>query len=89
MGLAINYTGARAHAVIAESLEVSPFGKILFSSDAFGLPELYYLGAKLFREGLSRVLSNFHKESNWPLEECHRVARMISYENAARLYKVE
>ena len=89
VGLAINYTGARAHAVIAESLEVSPFGKILFSSDAFGLPELYYLGAKLFREGLSRVLSNFHKESNWPLEECHRVARMISYENAARLYEVE
>lgn len=89
VGLAINYTGARAYAVIAESLEVSPFGKILFSSDAFGLPELYYLGAKLFREGLTRVLSSFHEEANWPLEECYRVARMISYENAARLYKVD
>lgn len=88
VGLAINYTGARAQAVIAESLEVSPFGKILFSSDAYGLPELYYLGAKLFREGLTKTLYNFHQEAGWPLEEGYRIARMISYENAERLYKV-
>ena len=89
VGLAINYTGARANAVIAESLELSPFGKILFSSDAFGLPELYYLGAKLFREGLAKALINFHEEANWPLDECYRIARMIGYENAARLYEVD
>lgn len=88
VGLAINYTGARAQAVIAESLEVSPFGKILFSSDAYGLPELYYLGAKLFRDGLTKTLYNFHQEASWPLEECYRIARMISYENAERLYEV-
>ena len=28
-----------------------PFGKLLFSTDAFGLAELYLLGAQLFLAG--------------------------------------
>ncbi|QNE88573.1 amidohydrolase family protein [Corynebacterium incognita] len=89
VGLAINYTGARSAAIIAESLETAPFGKILFSTDAFGLPELYYLGTALFREGLTRALSQFHVHSGWPLEECTRVADLIATHNAARVYSFE
>src|SRR6266704_6600808 len=48
-GLATHNLGARAPALLAEALELAPFGKFLYSSDAFGLPELYYLGAALFR----------------------------------------
>ncbi len=33
-----------------------PLRKFLFSSDAFGLPELYYLGTLLFRRALSAFL---------------------------------
>lgn len=88
VGLAVNYTGARARAVIAESLELAPFGKILFSTDTFGLPELYYIGAALFRDGLAATLEEFHRQSGWPIDECIRVARMIGYENAHRLYGV-
>ena len=88
VGLAINYTGARSRAVIAESLELAPFGKILFSTDAFGLPELYYIGTLLFREGLLSVLEEFHKHNGWPIDECIRVAQMIGFENAQRLYGV-
>lgn len=86
VGLAINYTGSRSDAVIAESLELAPFGKILFSTDAFGLAELYYLGAELYRDGLAQALAEFHDFHGWPKEQCLRVARMISYDNAARLY---
>lgn len=89
VGLAINYTGARARAVIAESLELAPFGKILFSTDTFGLPELYYIGAVLFRDGLAATLEEFHREGGWPIDECIRIARMIGYENAHRLYGVD
>ena len=52
VGLALNFTGARAHAILAESLELTPFAKTLYSSDAFGLPELHYLGAVVFRRAL-------------------------------------
>ena len=56
LGLATHNVGSRAPAVLAEALELAPLGKFLFSSDAFGLPELYYLGALLFRQALSRFL---------------------------------
>ena len=37
-------------------MELAPFGKLLYSSDAFGLPELYLLGAHTFRVALAEVL---------------------------------
>ena len=44
-GAILHYTGSSCRALIAQSLELAPFAKIVFSSDAFGLPELYHLGA--------------------------------------------
>ena len=44
LGLATHNVGARATALLGEALELVPLRKFLFSSDAFGLPELYYLG---------------------------------------------
>ncbi|GAA1862878.1 amidohydrolase [Asanoa iriomotensis] len=49
LGLATHNVGARAGAVLAEALELCPYGKFLYSSDGFALPELHYLGAALFR----------------------------------------
>ncbi|MGO1545545.1 MAG: amidohydrolase family protein [Gulosibacter sp.] len=89
VGLAINYTGSRSEAIIAESLELAPFGKILFSGDAWGAAELYYLGAMLFRRGLAATLTRFAELDGWPQSQCERVARMIAYENAARVYGVD
>ena len=89
VGLAVNYTGSRSEAVIAESLELAPFGKILFSTDAFGAAELYLLGTLLFRRGLMAALTRFAELDGWPAGEQLRVARMIGYDNAARLYGVD
>lgn len=86
VGLAINYTGARSEAVIAESLELAPFHKVLFSSDAFGLAELYYLGAELYRRGLGRVLARWRAELGYPEDELRRIAELMSSGNAMRVY---
>ena len=51
VGLAVNHTGLGSAAVVAESLELAPFAKILFSSDAYGPAELHFLGAHLWRRG--------------------------------------
>ncbi len=77
-GLATHNLGARAGALLAEALELTPYGKFLFSSDAFGLPELYYLGAALFR----RALSDFLRDA----PDAERIARLIMTENARRVY---
>lgn len=65
VGLAVNYTGAQSAQVIVESLELTPFHKALFSSDAFGAAELFYLGALLFRRGLGRALDTWGG-GGWP-----------------------
>lgn len=89
VGLAINYTGARSSEVIAETLELAPFHKIVFSSDAFGVAELYYLGALLFRRGLQQSLDAFAERDGWPPDECRRVAELIAWGNARRAYGLD
>ena len=88
VGLAINYTGARSPSIIAESLELAPFHKILFSSDAWGLSELTYLGALLFKRGLGEVLDAFVARSDWSENDALKVAQAIGRENALKVYGV-
>ena len=59
VGVALNHVGARSAAVLAEALELTPFHKMLYSSDAFGLPELHYLGAAGFRRDIAAVTGAF------------------------------
>ncbi|MEU9887686.1 amidohydrolase family protein [Sphaerisporangium sp. NPDC051011] len=89
VGLAINYTGARSDAIVAESLELAPFAKVLYSSDAWGPPELHYLGALLWRRGMTRALSAWVEEGEWAAADAVRVATMIGRSNAARVYGLD
>ncbi|MEU9141426.1 amidohydrolase family protein [Streptomyces sp. NPDC048404] len=87
-GAALVRTGARAATVLAEIMELAPFGKILFSSGAHGLPELHVVGARLFREALGRVFGGWVEEGAWSLEDAQRVATMVAAGNARRVYGV-
>lgn len=86
VGLAINYLGTRAEAVIAESMEIAPFDKILFSSDAWGPAELHYLGSTLWRRGTSRLLASWVNDGDWTEADAVRVATQIASTNAERVY---
>ncbi len=86
LGPALVHTGARAAAVLAEILELAPFGKLLFSSGARGLPELHVVGARIFRESLARVLGDWVGDGAWSRTDAQRVATMISSANARRVY---
>jgi uncharacterized protein len=83
-GLATHNLGARAPALLAEALELAPFGKFLYSSDAFGLPELYYLGAALFRTALSAFLTA--DQDLFTERTVARLTRMLCADNAKRAY---
>jgi predicted TIM-barrel fold metal-dependent hydrolase len=86
VGLAVNFVGARAAAVVAESLELAPFHKVLYSSDAFGLPELHHLGAVLFRRALDEVAGAWVEAGLWSAPDARRVATLIGAGNAGRVY---
>ena len=89
LGAVLNYVGARSPAVLAEALELTPFGKMLYSSDAFGLPELHYLGATGFRRDIERVTGEFVAEGAWSAADAGRVAMMIGAGNANRVYRLD
>jgi predicted TIM-barrel fold metal-dependent hydrolase len=88
VGLAVNYVGYRAAAVLAEALESAPFHKMLYSSDAFGLAELHLMGAWAFRAALAEVLDPLLSEEARSEDEVARVAAMIGAGNARRVYNL-
>jgi uncharacterized protein len=88
LGLATHNVGARATALLGEALELVPLRKFLFSSDAFGLPELYYLGTLLFRQALSAFLSARLDADDMSYADAERVTGLIGAENARRAYRI-
>jgi len=87
-GLATHNLGGRSPALLAEALELAPFGKFLYSSDAFGLPELHYLGAALFRSALSAFLAAGLDEDLYSERTVVRLTRMLCAGNAERVYRL-
>ena len=88
VGLALTHAGARAEAIVAESMEVAPFAKVLFSSDACGLPELHYLGTLLWRRATAGVLGGWAERGDYSGPEAARIASMIGSQNALRVYRL-
>ena len=86
LGLATHNSGALATGVLRETLELVPFGKLLFSSDAYGLAELYLLGARLFRSSLQTVLGELVGAGEATAEDAAYVAGLVARENARRAY---
>jgi len=71
---------ARPVTALLEALELAPFSKLLYASDAARTPELYLLGATWWREALAEALAL--------LGEGEEAARAILRQNALRLYPV-
>ncbi len=86
VGLAVNHLGSHACTLVRESLELGPFGKQLYSSDAFGLPELHFLGSLLWRRAMAQVLGALVDAGDWSMVGARRVCSMIGTENARALY---
>jgi predicted TIM-barrel fold metal-dependent hydrolase len=88
IGVIQNFTGPAAPRIVAEAMEITPFFKHLYSSDAFGLPELYFLGAKLFRNALARVLDGWIADGDATVAQAEAIASAVSHENARRIYRL-
>jgi hypothetical protein len=88
VGLSLNYLGAQGRQLIAESLELAPFAKQLYSSDGFGLPELHLTGSILWRRAMAQVIGQWVTETAWSQADGIRVLRMIGADNARRLYRL-
>jgi predicted TIM-barrel fold metal-dependent hydrolase len=86
VGLTMNHLGAGVHAGLREFLDLAPFGKLLFSSDAYGLPELYHTGAAQFRQALRQLLDAWRADDAMSTVDAERITGLVGAGNARRLY---
>jgi uncharacterized protein len=86
IGLTLPFVGARARAVLAETLELAPFDAVGYSSDGCDLPELHFLGAALWRHHLGRLLDEWLAEDAITGADAERIAQDIGAGNALRLH---
>lgn len=77
-GRSLNHLGARAKALVARSYEMAPFAEILYSSDAWGRPELQYLGARLWRNAVGSVLGDRLDAGEWTEQDAHHVLSLAA-----------
>jgi uncharacterized protein len=69
--------------VLEELLALAPVTKMLYGSDAWGIPEWFWLAAGAARRALVEALS-------WlPEDEARWAARRILHDNAAELYRLD
>jgi uncharacterized protein len=81
-----NVGRSRGAAILAEAMEVAPFTKLLYASDACGLAELYHLAATGFRAALAQVLDERVSSGEWSATDASRIAELVTAGNARRVY---
>lgn len=86
LSLAIPFATTGIPAMIREVLGMAPFSKVLFATDAFTMPEIYWLAAHWGRWGLGRVLEEMIDYSFLKRDEAYDAARQVLGGNALALY---
>jgi len=74
--------------IVREMLGLAPANKILFSTDASLIPELYWLGAVLGRRALGEVLDEHVADGFINEMVAMQFAELILWKNAERVYGV-
>jgi predicted TIM-barrel fold metal-dependent hydrolase len=79
-------TARELHAVTHEALGAAPGSRIVYSSDAVGLPEQHWLGAVRGRRALGAALGDMVILGDMSANEARRLAHLILHENSERIY---
>ena len=88
-GLAVPFLSVSGmHEAVRMLLELAPTTKVMYSSDAHFIPELYYLGAKWGREVLANVLEGAIRNLDLTSQEAEEISVAILSENARNLYQL-
>lgn len=83
------FTGHGVERIISQVLELAPFDKVMYGSDAFTVPEMNWMGVKLFAECFERVLNNWVEKDYMTAEKARYIGEMILYRNFEKAYKIK
>ena len=73
---------------LLETFETAPLSKIMYGSDAYHVPEFFYLGAKWAKQHVAKALAILVDDGVLTKDDAVRYARMILADNARRLHKL-
>jgi len=86
--LTIPFLNPASHERLMEILEIAPSSKIMYGSDGFSIPELFWLSVKVGKRTLAHCFDKFLHEGIFDENEINQKARRILFENANELYRV-
>ena len=89
MGLAIPFATVDIPSVWRQALSLTPISKILFSTDAYSLPDIYWLAARWGRWGLAQILNELITIGAFTHDEALDAAHQILHGSAEKLYEVK
>ena len=88
LSLAIPFATAGIPAMIRDILGMAPLSKVMFATDAYTMPEIYWVAARWGRWGLGKALEEFITNGFLTEAEAMQAAADILSENAKRVYSV-
>lgn len=88
VSLAVPFIATDIPSLLRAAVGYAPASKILYASDAFSIPELFWLSARWMRKYLARVLEEIVADNALTEAEALTSARQILFENAADVYRV-
>jgi predicted TIM-barrel fold metal-dependent hydrolase len=86
VGLAIPHLAAEIPTMLRQLLGLAPTSKVVYSSDASQIPELFWLAARWGRRGLALALDELIALGALDPDDGLAVARQVLGENAAGVY---
>lgn len=89
VGVTGHYLGPSAITPHRQVLEIAPFNKILYSSDAYGLPEHYFVSARTWRQSLNTIMNEWISGGWTDASGADHIVGLIASENAKRIYGLE
>ncbi|MEZ4865769.1 MAG: amidohydrolase family protein [Caldilineaceae bacterium] len=89
VGLAIPYITLEIPNLWRQVLGLTPTSKVLFSTDAYSIPEIFWLAARWGRRGLAQVLDETVTLGALTETEAVDAAEQILHRNATQLYELE
>jgi predicted TIM-barrel fold metal-dependent hydrolase len=88
MGETILFAPGEATEIYRELIGLAPASKLLFSTDASLVPELYWLGARVGRRALGRVLEEHIADGAIDGSVALDWAERILWRNAEAVYRL-
>jgi hypothetical protein len=88
LSLAIPFATIGIPTMVRDVLGMAPFSKVMFATDAFTMPEIYWLAARWGRWAIGEVLQEMVDRSLLDEDEAYEFARLLLGGNARALYEL-